>query len=221
MRFRISQLPGGNHLKSERQSIFPTTGFLTSPAILVSILCFLMIFVQAGSAANLINFDQFNNGDLLSTQIPGLTFTNTIVLTAGISLNELEFPPHSNPNVAGDNGGPISILFTSPVPSFSGYFTYSTALDVSAFARNTPVASATSMFSSNLAISGDPGSTPNELIQISSPSGFTLVTITGAPNGGSFVMDDISFQNVPEPSSWRLLCVAALMLLALPARKRL
>lgn len=34
-----------------------------------------------------IDFESFTDGDVLTNQIPGLTFTNAAVLTAGISLN--------------------------------------------------------------------------------------------------------------------------------------
>src|SRR5580700_6502590 len=58
------------------------------------------------------------DGTSITTQFPGLTFTNTTVISAGISLNEFEFPPHSGSNVAFDDGGPITIAFTNPVLSF-------------------------------------------------------------------------------------------------------
>ncbi|MGH9614348.1 MAG: hypothetical protein ACRD4P_14840 [Bryobacteraceae bacterium] len=42
-----------------------------------------------------INFEGFSDGDILANQIPGLNFTNVQVATAGISLNEFDFPPRS------------------------------------------------------------------------------------------------------------------------------
>jgi hypothetical protein len=177
---------------------------------------------SASWAETIVNFEQFNDSAIVTTQIPGLTFTNTIILTAGISLDEFEFPPHSGSNVASDNGGPITITFNSPVSLFNGYFTYAEPLTLDGFgSANNLLASANSQFSSNLALSGDPGSSPNEFLQISSPSGFAEVTITGDPNGGSFVMDDISFQSaVPEPGPCELLIAGALALSVVSIRRK-
>ena len=194
-----------------------------SAGVIVAFCCHLLLLSQAGSAAPIITFDQFADGQVLSTQIPGLTFTNATILTAGISLNELEYPPRSNPNVAGDTGGPISISFTSPVSFFSGFFTYSEPLILDAFSGNALITQATSVFSSNLALSGASGSSPNELIQLASTSGFTLVTITGSATGASFVMDDLSFQtvqNVPEGGTRLLLCIGMLSLAPLVLQKK-
>src|SRR5579859_4683074 len=81
----------------------------------------------------IINFEGLADGTILANQYPGLAFSNAIILTAGISLNEFEFPPHSGVNVASDNGGPITIEFSTPVVSFGGYFTYLEPLTLDAF----------------------------------------------------------------------------------------
>ena len=64
-----------------------------------------------------LDFEGFPDGTLLTNQYSGLTFTNATVLMAGISLNEFEFPPRSGVNVVSDNGAPILISFSTPVPS--------------------------------------------------------------------------------------------------------
>jgi hypothetical protein len=182
----------------------------------------LFIIVSLACSATTIDFEQFTDSQALTTQIPGLTFSNTSILTAGISLNELEFPPHSGTNVAFDSGGPIGIKFSSPVTSFSGYFTFTEPLSIVAYnAANSPVAQVTSPFSSNLAISGDPGSTPNEFLSVTSAGGFNSVLLTGDPAGGSFVMDDISYvysasASVPEPA---FLLLAGLLIFAVFRQK--
>jgi hypothetical protein len=158
------------------------------------------------SADSIVNFEQFNNGDVITSQIPGLLFSNTVVLTAGISLNEFEFPPFSGTNVASDLGGPMTIVFSSPIIDFKGHFTYGVTLTVSA-----SVGTKASLFSSNEGLSGDAGSSPNEIIEISSAAGFTKVVITGDPAGGSFVVDDISVVSaVPEPGGGPLLVLLGL-----------
>jgi hypothetical protein len=169
--------------------------------------------------ANTVDFDNLNDGDPVTNQYAYATFANTIALSAGISLNEFEFPPHSGTNVASDFGGPIQIDFSVPVSMFSAYFTYLEPLTLTAFdAANAAVGSATSAFSSNLALSGDPGSSPNELLAIAFASGISHITILGDPGGGSFTMDDVTFapigtSAVPEPSTFLILSVLLALIL--------
>jgi hypothetical protein len=56
-----------------------------------------------------LTFEGYADSTILTNQYTGAIFSNAIILTAGITLNELEFPPHSPSNVASDNGGPMSI----------------------------------------------------------------------------------------------------------------
>jgi len=184
------------------------------------ILAGLLLYLQpqARAAIVFIDFEGLNDSDPVTNQYPGLNFSNTIALSAGISLNEFEFPPHSGTNVVSDNGGPISIVFAIPVLSFSGYFTYVEPLTLVGFdALNNQVASAASAFSSNDALFGDPGSSPNEFLQVSFAGGISSVTITGDPLAGSFVMDDITYTtaSVPEPSSTYLFLSGVVTLLSL------
>ena len=167
-----------------------------------------------------LDFEGFSDSTSLTTQYPGLIFSNATVITAGITLNEFEFPPHSGVNVVFDDGGPMSILFDSPVLSFGGYFTYLEPLTLAAFdATSTQVGSAVSSYSSNLAISGDTGSSSNEFLAVNFASGISSITISSDPLGGSFVMDDATYTSTaPEPSSIFLLLSGTAGLLAF--RKR-
>jgi hypothetical protein len=182
----------------------------------------LLLTVAAASSAKAnavtLNFEGFADSTILTTQYPGLTFTNAIILTSGISLNEFEFPPRSGVDVVSDNDGPITIDFSMPTTSFSGYFTYVEPLTLNAFnASDTQVATATSLFSNNLAClagppcPGDPGSSPNEFIELGFAGGISSVTITGDPLGGSFTMDDITYTtattSVPEPANTVVLAI--------------
>jgi hypothetical protein len=177
---------------------------------------------QAVADTVTVNFEGFPDSTILTNQYPGLTFSNAIVLTAGISLNEFEFPPHSGSNVGSYNNGPISIAFSAPILTFSGYFTYLEPLTLDAFnASNTEVDSAASAFSNNLAClagppcPGDPGSSPNEFIELGFADGISSITIMGDPLGGSFTMDDVTYTSaVPEsnPRSTILICVIFLFL---------
>lgn len=182
-----------------------------------------LLFFMSGclQASIEIDFESLPDSTIITNQYPGLTFRNAIILTAGISLNEFEFPPYSGMNVISDNGGPITIDFSTPVLSFGGYFTYLEPLTVEGFdGSNTEVASAASLFSSNDALFGDSGSRPNEFIDLTSASAISSVTITGDPIGGSFTLDDATYMPeqvavAPEPASFFLLLTAATGLFAI------
>jgi hypothetical protein len=152
-----------------------------------------------------INFDSLADLTSVTTQFSGLTFGNTTVLTAGFSLNEFEFPPLSGMNVVFDDGGRMGIVFDTLQASVGGYFTYGTALTFTAYtAGGSVVGTDTSDFLSNLALSGDPGTLPNEFLGITSSDGIQRITIEGDFFGGSFTLDNLTFEAaaapVPEPS---------------------
>ena len=174
-------------------------------------------FLVAGA---IVDFEGLPDGTILSTQYPGLTFSNAIILTAGISLNEFEFPPFSGFNVASDNGGPITIPFASPITTFGGYFTHLGPLTLRAFdIANAQVGLTLSLFSNNLALSGDPGSAPNELLQLFA-GGISSITITGDPAGGSFTLDNATTGAVPEPATFSLLLAGSTIVVALRNRRK-
>ena len=169
--------------------------------------------------ASTIDFEGFTDGDVLTNQIADVTFSNGMVLTAGVSLNESEFPPRSGSNVVFDDGGAISIAFASPLASFAGYFTYLAPLTLEAFSTaHVSLGTVSSAFGSNVALSGDAGSSPNEFLQLAFASGVGSVTITGDLAGGSFVLDDLvltalptgpgSDPNVPAPEPATLILTA-------------
>ena len=172
-----------------------------------TILSLVLLIPVLGTAAPIVlDFESLSDLESVTTQLPGLTFTETIALEAGISLNEFEFPPASGDLVVSDDFGPIEILFTTPVTSFAGFFTYLVPLTVSAFsATDTLVDSASSLFATNLALSGDPGSSPNELLEVSHAPGISRVLIEGDPFGASFTLDDARYEVVPEPGTAVLL----------------
>lgn len=109
-----------------------------------------LVVVRSASATS-IDFEGFPDSIILTTQYPGVTSINAIILTDGISLNEFQFPPRSAANVASDKGGPITIDSNTPITRSSGYFTYLEPLTIYSNATNNQVGSANSMFSNNLA----------------------------------------------------------------------
>jgi hypothetical protein len=134
----------------------------------------------------------------------GITFSNTVALTAGISLNEIEFPPRSGDIVVANAGLSImSLVFSIPVMSAGGFFTYSIpggSLLLTAYDEGgNPMGQTGASYSDNTAGGfGDAGSSPNEFLQIAGVGPIYRLDIDGG--AGSFSLDDFTAA-VPEPSS--------------------
>lgn len=152
----------------------------------------------------------------------GVDFQSAISLTAGISLNEIDYPPHSGSVVVSDNvannGDPMVLTFHDPAGSLSAYFAYSSQLTFSAFdSSGTLLGSFTTATGSHL------GSDE----QITVPySGISKLNIAGGV-AGSFIMDDLNFafdaasqsgKGVPETGSTLLLSLLSAACLILFGR---
>ncbi len=174
-----------------------------------------VVLLSPGRARGaVITFEEFSDGTTLSNQIAGLAFQNSLVLSAGLSLNELEFPPFSGTNGIVDDGGAIRIDFDTPLSSVGGYFTYSQSLTLTALGESGQVlGSAISGFASNLALSGALGSGPNEFLGINA-SGISSLVVSGGPAGGTFLLDDLTFSvaAVPLPGTFGLVLLALFLL---------
>lgn len=167
-------------------------------------------------AATVIDFEGLTEFDSVTSQFPGITFSNATVLTAGSSLNEFDNPPNSGTNVVFDDGGFLSIVFATPVSDFGGFFTYaltpSARLMLTAFnSSNVPLGSTLSGFSNNQGTVGEPGSLPNEFLQLLF-SDIASVRIAGELSGSSFTLDDVTFTQptvIPEPSTMSLVLLGS------------
>ncbi len=117
---------------------------------------------MASSASGIeIDFEDLSDLDAVTTQYIGLgvTFAGATVLTAGISLNEFDFPPHSGVNVIASDLEIITITFSDPVVSVGGFFTYTASLGLTATDSLGGTHNVSSAFSENFVSSGNP---PNE-----------------------------------------------------------
>lgn len=154
------------------------------------------------SSATLLDFEGLPDFDVVTNQYAsqGVTFSNTIALTAGLSLNEIDFPPHSGLGVVGDDGNaPMEIFFTNPAQDISAWFTYATLLTLTAFdSSNTMLGAINSIGLDNTGYS----------TQIAlGIGGVSHLVIAGDVNGG-FTMDDLSFTStVPEPATLSLMAI--------------
>lgn len=189
-----------------------------SRSVVLSLLCVPLMFVPVTTRAAVITFDDLADSVIVGGAYAGVTFTNATALTAGVSLNEFEFPPSSGGTVAFDADGPMRVDFALPVASVGGFFTYLTPVTLRAFsATDALLGSAFSAYSSNLALSGDAGSLPNEFLGLA-VGGIAYVVIAGDPAGSSFALDDLTFevatQQVPEPAALGLLLLGLCSALA-------
>lgn len=197
-------------------------------ALNFGIVLFVLGLLISGSAyAITIDFETLTELDSVTTQFSGLTFSNATVLTSGSTLNEFEFPPSSGVNVVFDEGGAIQIDFATVALTVSGRFTYSESLTMAAFdSLLNPVGTASSLFGSNLVLSGEAGSSANELLALNYAGGISRLLITGNALGGSFTLDDFTYttgeilppppppppppgEGVPEPASLILVALGS------------
>jgi len=183
------------------------------PAVVAAILGLTLSSLPLPANAVVIDFDSLSDSQSVTTQFSGLTFGNTTALTAGISLNELDFPPRSGANVVFDDGGALTVAFSTAQADVGGYFTYVAPLTLTAFdADGGVLGSVISAFASNFVSGADPGSHPNELLSFASPLGIRSIRIVGTADGGSFTLDDLTFNpapstRVPEPSTLTLVSI--------------
>jgi hypothetical protein len=174
----------------------------------IAALCLALVALlpAAGTAAT-ITFEGFADSTALTNQYAGLAFSNATILTAGISLNEFDFPPHSGTNVAVALGQTMGLSFAAPVAYVGGYFTYVGAVTMTAYgAGNAVLGSVSSAFGSNSVSSGTP---PTEFLSLAF-AGIESVTFSLPSPTAAFTVDDIVYGDrpdapVPEPASLLLL----------------
>jgi len=163
---------------------------------------------------NTLTFEGIGNGQDIGTFYPGVEFTNAIALVAGGSLDAAEFPPPSGVTVATSADIPMEIRLESPVNDFSARFTHTDPLTVVFTLNEGVLGTVSTQFDDNLALSGDPGSHPNETLSFHSDVGFKSIFFDAF---GAWVIDDVSFADPPaaalEPGACALLAPPLLILL--------
>jgi hypothetical protein len=193
-----------------------------SAALLTIVSVVVILGASSFAHATVVGFEELTDGTPVRDfyQISdGVTFDLATAIAAGLSLNELEFPPHGGNNVVYDNTGPVSIFFANPAQSVFAYFTYAMPIQLVAYdGLNNPLQVLNSSFNNNTVFSGDAGSSPNELLGFSLSSfSIAMLTIQGDAGGFSFVFDDLSFAtfplSVPEPGSLALVICASMLAL--------
>jgi hypothetical protein len=154
----------------------------------------------------LIDFEGILDSTFVTNEYAGVLFTNAFAVTAGISLNEIDFPPHSDVNAAMDFGGPMVLALDQLANSFSAYFTYNVTLELTFYdSSNVLLATVFSSGANNIGA--------NEYLEYTNLSGFSSIRILGDPGGGSFVVDDIQLAEtaVPEPGMFGVVLMGILV----------
>lgn len=175
--------------------------------------------VGAGVHGAVLGFEEVDDLDPVGGYyLPqGVSFSQGLVLEAGVSLNEFEFPPRGGTKVAVDYGGEIAGSFSVPVSLIGGFFTYSQRATLTGYDDvGNVVAQKVSTFDSNLGFSTS--NPPNEYLEITSAAGFYSFSIEADPLGESVALDDFTFIPIPEPRG--AIAFAGLLLLAALRRGR-
>jgi hypothetical protein len=164
------------------------------------------------------DFEAYSDQEVLTTQISGMTFEGAMVLQSGAlggSLNEFDFPPRSGGNVLFASDGPLLIVFTEAMGSFSAYFTYSEQVTMLAYGADLQLlGSVSSLSSANFVSAGGIG---NELLTLAGLGPFSRVVFSVDSVFGSFVLDDLAatsyadIHTVPEPNMLLLLAIGSLL----------
>lgn len=173
--------------------------------------CLWSALAATPACATLIDFEGLPDSYTLTSDLPGASFTGATILTAGLGLNEVDFPPTSGDNVVAGLAGILSILFDTPASAVSGYFTYASTLHfIGKNGSGTVLFDAFSPTASNLGLAGFLSWTALDLLTLEITSGDT----------SAFTIDDLDVTSasgsVPEPASL-LLAMLGLALAALAA----
>jgi hypothetical protein len=171
----------------------------------------------------LFDFEDYADGD--EPELAGLArFHAAVVLEAGISLNEFEVPPKSGSRVLANLSDLLTIQFPSGLDRLSGHMTYGQPVTISFYGLSGLLGTISSGYDSNLLLTGDLGSAPNELFAFDPAAAIRAVTFAAA-GPMSFVLDDLLAQPlppvvaVPEPGTPGL-ALAGLAMMAWFRRRR-
>ncbi len=170
-------------------------------SVLLAAFMFVSLFINVPAWATLVTFEGLPDNLSLSNEISGLFFNGATALTAGVSLNEFDFPPKSGDNVAAALTGLLEITFVDLMDTVSGYFSYADSLTLSIYDANGGLlASAQSAGAGNLG--------GNELITLGG-QGIAMLQVTSS---SGFTLDDFSYDinSIPEPEIIFLFIIGAI-----------
>lgn len=155
------------------------------------------------SAPPAIDFEIVPDGASPDTTYRGVTLTGGSVLTAGLSLNEADFPPRSGLRVWADSGGPILARFDQPVGTVAVSVTSIQRVVALLFTPGRPTPDEMLILDAATDLNAPARTVSAQLSMGGRP--IERVLFRGAAAGGSFVLDDLSFTTIqPAPGINRL-----------------
>ena len=188
---------------------------------LASLVALVLLALPAGAVTLVfLDFESLSDLEEVTTQFAasGITFTNTRALTAGQSLNEIDFPPSSGTDViSGLGSGPLTIHFSQPADSVQLNLVSNGFVTLSFFDA-----------SDALILSYTTSSPLGVPISTGSPAGLAIAKMTLANAGGdadTFTVDNLLARlddrtpPIPEPSAF-LAMACGLATVATSLRRR-
>lgn len=178
-------------------------------ARLISTFIFSLLITHS-AFAGFVDFEQFSDNDSLTTQVPELAFSDATVLTAGVSLNEIEFPPHSYDNVIAVFSGTLKINFDSPMSWVSAYISYADADGVDLYLYLYDINETILAYQSFQAPVSPPDNIiSNQFISLGAAGIYSMaVSLDSNNQNHPFLLDDLTY--IPEPASYLLVIVGLL-----------
>jgi hypothetical protein len=172
---------------------------------LASLLAPVLLALPAGAVTTVfLDFESLADTEPVTTQFAadGITFGNAVALTAGMSLNEIDFPPSSGTDViSGFGSGPLTISFLQPADSVQLNLVSAGQVTLSYFDA-----------SNALILSNSTGSFLGVPIVTGTPAGLAIAKMTLANAGGNadtftvdnllVRLDDREIPPIPEPSAF-------------------
>jgi len=154
-----------------------------------------------------LDFEDLSDMTALTDQYVsfGIAFSGGTVLEAGRSLFEEELPPHSGVMALLVEESPFVVRFSFLVDEVSLFATYDAPIILNFYdVMGNRLGGLFSAYSSNLGLSGEPGSHPNELFGFVSDAVIASVVIAIDGTIGSFTVDDLAACPiaVPEGPTW-------------------
>ena len=195
----VEQTGLGKHKPPSTKMSFRKILSLRSFKSLVPIAAALLLAPASTEAAvTVIDFEGLPDRFRVTTEFPGLVFTNAFTGPDGL-LNANQFPAFSGRAGVTNSVNPwLAVDFSTPMSSVGGYFTYSGDMTLSFYgAGNVLLGTVPSTYSANYVGSGN---APNEYLQFSSAAGITRMQASNA----WLLLDNLTFtaaSPVPEPAS--------------------
>lgn len=175
-------------------------------ARIVTVLVISLAF-GTSATAGFVDFESFSDGDLPTTEIPGLTFDGATVLTAGLSLNDLDFPPHSGSKVVAALDGWLTVKFDMPTNLVGGYISYADAagVNLSLYDINNLLL-ADAFFAAPVA--GPSNIVSNQFVLLGATNISRMVVSLNSPiPDNPFTLDDFTHTYISEPATVMLIAL--------------